>query len=139
MQIYGTVLLDPPEAPVTQLTLGGTELDISLDNGASSFVESVEDDVLVLVPDSGGTTWKINMRALSILNSSGVSELELKLEEESIRISASMELTGTIYAALRAKGFVSGDFILYIDQNATVVAVDGQSWILNADGELIAP
>ena len=46
---------------------------------------------------------------------------------------------GAAYAALRSRGYVSGDFNLCIDRDGLRVEVDGQSFLINDNGELIAP
>ena len=139
MQLYGTVALEPADAPVVQLTLGGAELPVVLDGGDSAFTAVLEGETLVLTPEAGGATWTVNARALEILNRSGAAELTLRLDGGDISLSTALEFQGAAYAALRAQGYVSGDFNLCADASGLRVEVDGQTYLLNENGELIAP
>lgn len=139
MQLYGTVALAPAEAPVTRLTLGGVALSVDLDGGASAFTAALEDETLVLTPVSGGATWTVNARALEILNRSGATALALRLGGDLVTLPTDLEFQGAAYAALRAQGYVSGDFNLRVDDGGLRVEIDGQSFLINDNGELIAP
>ena len=139
MQLYGTVALEPAEAPVTQLTLGGTVLSVTLDGGASAFTATLEGDALALTPESEGACWTVNARALETLNRSGAAMLTLVLGGETTLLSTNLAFRGATYAALRARGFVSGDFNLQIDRDGLRVEIDDQIYLINESGELIAP
>ena len=139
MRLYGTVALAPAEAPVTRLTLGGVALSVDLDGGASAFTAALEDETLVLTPVSGGATWTVNARALEILNRSGATALALRLGGDLVTLPTDLEFQGASYAALRAQGYVSGDFNLRVDDGGLRVEIDGQSFLINDNGELIAP
>ena len=139
MRIYGTVALEPVEAPVAQLTLGDAELSVRLDGGESTFTAALEGETLVLTPETGGTVWTVNARALEILNRSGAAALTLRLDGEAILLPTDFKFQGAAYAALRSRGYVSGDFNLCIDRDGLRVEVDGQSFLINDNGELIAP
>ena len=139
MQLYGTVALEPAEGAVTQLTLGGAELSVTLDGGASAFTATLGGDALTLTPESEGARWTVNARALETLNRSGAATLALALDGETILLPTDLAFRGATYAALRARGFVSGDFNLQIDRDGLRVEIDGQIYLINESGELIAP
>lgn len=120
----------------TQLTLGGTALDIALSDG--DFTEEVLGGTLALTTESG-THWQVNGYALKLLSISGITNVTLTSGGESVTIPTEDFLSGSAYAALRAQGFVSKDFTLEIaisgGVTATVAAAGG---VYEVDGATMA-
>ncbi len=134
MQLYGTVALETSDDEMTLLTLGETELNLTLDGGAA-FTASLEDSTLRLNPVAAGARWEIRLSALQTLNRSGIETLTLVTEGREIQLSTSLELCGSVYGMLRAQGLVAKDFTLEISADQQIVRVGGAQYLLNG-GEL---
>ena len=135
MQLYGTVALEASDAEMTRLTLGETELNLTLDGGAA-FTASLNDSMLYLQPVSSGEHWGINLSALETLNRSGIETLSLVLEGDRIELSTALELCGGVYASLRSQGCVAKDFLLEVESRQLYIAVNGARYRLTGSGEL---
>ena len=135
MQLYGTVALEASEDAMTLLTLGETELNLSLDGGAA-FTATLNESTLRLEPVAAGARWEINLSALQTLHRSGIETLSLTSEGEEIRLPTSLELGGSVYGMLRAQGLVAKDFTLEISADQQIVRVNSARYLLTKDSEL---
>ena len=135
MQLYGTVALEASDAEMTRLTLGETELNLTLDGGAA-FTASLNDSMLYLQPVSSGERWELSLSALETLNRSGIETLSLVLEGDRIELSTALELCGGVYASLRSQGCVAKDFLLEVESQQLYIAVNGARYRLTGSGEL---
>ena len=136
MRLYGAVALSLEEGTaMTALTLGGEALEIALKDGGS-FTAGVEENVLTLTPEGISDAWTMNGYALKALSRSGVETLRLNLNGGTVDFPTRPALTGDVYGALCASGYVSRDFTFTVDQNGVTVAAAGQTWTLNESGEL---
>ena len=130
MQLYGTVALEASDDEMTLLTLGETELNLTLDGGVA-FTASLEDSTLYLEPVSAGARWEIKLSALQTLNRSGIETLRLATEDGEIQLFTDLELCGSVYGMLRAQGLVAKDFTLEISADQQIVRVGGAQYLLN--------
>ena len=134
MRIYGTVALETSDAEMTLLTLGETELNLTLDGGAA-FTASLDASTLLLQPVAAGARWEINLSALQTLKRSGIETLTLAIDGAEIELPTALELGGSVYGMLRAQGLVAKDFVLEITDEGQTVCVNGARYLLH-DGEL---
>ena len=135
MRIYGTVALETSDAEMTLLTLGESELRVTLDGGAA-FTASLDASTLLLQPVAAGARWEINLSALQTLKRSGIETLTLAIEDAEIRLPTALELGGSVYGMLRAQGLVAKDFTLEISAEGQRVSVNGAQYLLTDGGEL---
>ena len=135
MRIYGTVALETSDAEMTLLTLGETELNLTLDGGAA-FTASLDASTLLLQPVAAGARWEINLSALQTLKRSGIETLTLAIDGAEIELPTALELGGSVYGMLRAQGLVAKDFTLEISAEAQTVRVNGAQYLLTDGGEL---
>ena len=135
MRIYGTVSLETSDAEMTLLTLGESELRVTLDGGAA-FTASLDESTLLLQPVAAGARWEINLSALQTLKRSGIETLTLAIEDAEIELPTALELGGSVYGMLRAQGLVAKDFTLEISVEARTVYVAGAQYLLTDGGEL---
>ena len=134
MRIYGTVALETSDAEMTLLTLGESELRVTLDGGAA-FTANLDASTLLLQPVAAGARWEINLSALQTLKRSGIETLTLAIEDAEIRLPTALELGGSVYGMLRAQGLVAKDFTLEITADGQTVCAGGARYLLH-DGEL---
>ena len=135
MRIYGTVALETSDAEMTLLTLGESELRVTLDGGAA-FTASLDASTLLLQPVAAGARWEINLSALQTLKRSGIETLTLAIDGAEIELPTALELGGSVYGMLRAQGLVAKDFTLEISAEAQTVRVNGAQYLLTDGGEL---
>ena len=134
MQLYGTVALEASDEEMTCLTLGESELNLTLDGGAA-FTASLDGSTLHLNPVAEGARWEISLSALQTLNRSGIETLTLATEDGEIELPTELELCGSVYGMLRAQGLVAKDFTLEVSADEQRVSVDGAQYLL-VGGEL---
>lgn len=137
MRLYGAVALESTEAPVQRLSLDDADTAILLDGGNSAFTVRLEDGALWLTPETDGEVWSMSARALTILQRSGVSEVIFSTQGEPLRLSTHLEFCGTHYAALRAQGLVSKDFLLLARSDGLSIEVSGARYALSDEGALV--
>ena len=135
MRIYGTVSLETSDAEMTLLTLGESELRVTLDGGAA-FTARLDASTLLLQPVAAGARWEINLSALQTLKRSGIDTLTLAIDGAEIELPTALELGGSVYGMLRAQGLVAKDFTLEISVEARTVYVAGAQYLLTDGGEL---
>lgn len=135
--LYNTVEVILASSAMTTLTLDGTKLDVMLDDGESKFVAEQTEEGLRLSPVETGECWHISLAALSLMSRSGVSQLELVLNEKNFHLSTDWEATGRVYAQLKAQGLSSKHFILLIDEAGMSLSVNGTVYRLTDDHQLI--
>ena len=137
VQAYGTLKIILSDAAETALSLDGTELPVTLNDGKSGFYAAQDGDTLILKPETDGDAWNINALALKILRRSGISALRLYLNDTEIEISTDWQPCGAAYADLSAAGYVSKDYELTVSASGQTVTVAGQSYTLNENNELV--
>ena len=81
-----TAVFAVTNGPVTVLTLGETELGISLDGGEASFTATLADGVLTLTPVEAGGEWRLSGEALAGLYAQGIDAVALTLDGETCRV-----------------------------------------------------
>lgn len=136
-QAYGTLRIVLSDAAETALSLDGTELSVTLDDGESGFYASQDGDTLILTPETDGDAWHINALALKTLYRSGISALHLHLNDTEVEIPTDWQPCGAAYARLSAAGCVSKDYELMIAASGQTVTVAEQSYTLNENNELV--
>lgn len=124
------------ETAVQSLTLDSTQTQITLDGGASAFLFENAEGRLHLTPEAQGEEWQLSLLALNTLANSGVEQVSFQLGDHCDTLSTRMELSGSIYAALRAQGYVSKDFCLCISREGITVRIAGEQYSINESGEL---
>ena len=128
-------IIDSQEA-MAALVLSSTQSEITLDNGAFFYV-SEEDGKLNLIPETDGECWQLNVLAMNTLSQSGIDRVVFHLGSTSCSLPAQMEFSGSIYASLRAKGYVSKDMDICVDARGVRVQIAGYVYSINDSGELI--
>ena len=136
-QAYGTLKIVLSDAAEKALSLDGTELSVTLDDGESGFYASQDGDTLILTPETDGDAWHINALALKTLRRSGISALRLRINDAEIEISTKWQPCGAIYADLSAAGYVSKDYELTVTASEQNVTVAGQTYKFNENNELV--
>ncbi len=136
MRLYGSVELSLREEAMTQLTLGGEALDVTLDGGAGAFTAALDGDALILTPQTDAEQWDLNGFALKTLARSGVGTLRLSLGDETVTLSTQPELCGRVYEGLCAAGCVSADYDYAVSADGVRVSVNGEDYRLSDAGEL---
>lgn len=131
--LYNTVAILPETSAMTCLTLDGTELEITLDEGDNPFTAETVDETLCLTPVEAGECWHISLAALNLLNRSGISQLNLMLNEQNYTVVTDWEPVGRVYAQLKAQGLSSTHFILLMDENGINLSVDGTVYRVTDD------
>lgn len=136
-QAYGTLKIVLSDAAETALSLDGTELSVTLNDGESGFCAAQDGDRLILTPETDGDAWHINALALKTLRRSGISALRLRINDAEIEISTNWQPCGAIYAGLSAAGYVSKDYELTVTASEQIVTVAGQTYKFNENNELV--
>lgn len=136
MTRYGTVALEVSGEPMRVLTLGGVELEITLDGGAGSFAARLEENAVCLSADETGSVWFLTGQALSVLERSGITWVVVTVDGAEIPLSTGEFLSGREYAALRAAGYVAQDFDWLVSPEGIAVCVDGMSYEVR-DNQLV--
>ncbi len=131
MQLYGTVELRVDRWQSDRLSMGGEELDVTC--GGAYFGATLRQGVLTLKSESDD--WAITQAALKTLNRSGVTDIVVTDGGSSLTLPTGTEMTGTVYAGLRAQGCASSDFVFGVTDGAWTVQVDGRTYSLE-DGVL---
>ncbi|MBQ8506864.1 MAG: hypothetical protein IJ466_05490 [Clostridia bacterium] len=126
-QLYNAAEIEPSEEAVRSILLNGEEIASS-----EAFYVKNEDGVLSLIPEGENARWQLSLRALEVLNASGIETLLLGDEG----MDTGLLPCGAAYGRLRSQGYVSKDFILTLDADGWHAAVAGESYILHASGEL---
>ncbi len=138
MTLFGTVELEiDDEEAMEILTVDDTELDVTLDLGASTFTAVIEDTIMTLTPSESGSSWQLNGAALRTLTRSGIETLELVTDSGTISFDTEISLTGTVYAGLCAQGIVSKDYVWTATSEGVTVCVNDTEYEVNAGGELV--
>ncbi len=136
MQLYGTVALEPSNEAATALVLGGETLPVQLDGGDGEFTAALDGQTLILTPQNGGTLWSLDGRTLKTLMDSGVASIVFELDGVRMELDTAAGLCGENYGALRARGFVSKDFLWTLSADGIRIQADGETWSLGENGEL---
>ena len=136
-QAYGTLKIVLSDAAEKALSLDGTELSVTLNDGESGFCAAQDGDKLILTPETDGDAWHINALALKTLRRSGISALRLRINDAEIEISTKWQPCGAIYADLSAAGYVSKDYELTVTASEQNVTVAGQTYKFNENNELV--
>ena len=126
---------DSAEA-ITALVLECTQTEITLDGGAAFFA-SKDDGKLQLTSESDGACWHLNALAMNTLAESGIDRVVFHVGGTAYSMPTRMEFSGSIYASLRAKGYVSKDMEIRIDALGVHISVDGCSYSINDANELV--
>ncbi|MBP3409907.1 MAG: procyclic acidic repetitive family protein, partial [Clostridia bacterium] len=121
---------------ITALVLSSTQSQITLDNGAAFHVFR-EDAGLQLVPESEGEAWQLNALAMNTLAGNGIECVVFHVGEASYTMSTEMEFSGSVYASLRAEGYVSKDMEIIIDGQGMYVHIAGGVYRIGSNGELV--
>ena len=121
---------------ITALLLESTQAEITLDSGAAFFV-SKDDGKLHLMPESDGACWQLSVLAMNTLAESGIDRVVFHVGSIAHSMPTRMEFGGSAYASLRARGYVSKDMEISIDAQGMRVLVDGCSYRINDNNELI--
>ncbi len=137
MTAFDSLKVVVPEEAETVLTIDGTELDVTLDDGQSAFRAAEKENTLVLTPVSDGEKWSVNALALKRLNRSGITAIRLLLGDTAIDMSTDWQPQGTIYAKLSAAGYVSKDYTLIVTTGGIIVNIENQSYTMNDNNELV--
>ena len=135
MSLYGTVEAVCEDGPMETLVLGGQTLDI--DHGGDPFTAEVDGTALILRCGAEGG-WRFSQSALHTLARSGITRVVCGTASGDRELDTGLSMEGRIYASLRAKGYVSKDFIISLDTDGLTVSVDGQTWLLTDSGQLEA-
>ena len=136
-QAYGTLKIVLSDAAEKALSLDGTALAVTLNDGESGFCAAQDGDKLILTPETDGDAWHINALALKTLRRSGISALRLRINDAEIEISTKWQPCGAIYADLSAAGYVSKDYELTVTASEQNVTVAGQTYKFNENNELV--
>ena len=128
-------IIDSTEA-VTALALNSTQTEITLDNGAAFFVSN-EDGTLQLTPESAGGEWRLSVLAMNTLSQSGIDRVVFQMDGASCSLPAQMKFSGSVYASLRAKGYVSKDMEICVDARGVRVHIADGVYSINDSGELM--
>ena len=136
MQLYGTVTIEVPDAPMTILTLGDEALNIVLDSGTNTFTAAAMESTLVLTPEANGVQWSINGLALKTLRRSGIEWLDLGVGSDFVKIPTQWSFQGAEYARLCAEGYVSKDYTVIVGTDSIWVEVAGEIYRIDDQGEL---
>ena len=129
--------IESTEEAVRALVLESTQAEITLDGGESAFTAIVEDGQLTLTPESGGSEWRLSALAMTTLAASGVERVVFDLDTFSCSLPSELSLSGSVYASLRAQGYVSKDCVLSITTQGLSVDVAGSKYSINQSGELV--
>lgn len=128
--------LEPSNEAATALVMGGETLPVQLDGGDSAFTAVLDGQTLILTPQNGGTLWSLDGRTLKTLMDSRVESIVFELNGAQMELDTATELCGEIYGALRARGFVSKDFLWTFSTDGIRIQTDGETWLLGENGEL---
>ena len=134
---YVCSTIESTEEAVRALLLESTQTEITLDGGESAFTAIVEDGQLTLTPESGGSEWRLSALAMTTLAASGVERVVFDLDAFSCSLPSELNLSGSVYASLRAQGYVSKDCVLSITTQGLSVDVAGSKYSINQSGELV--
>ena len=134
---YVCSTIESTEEAVQALVLESTQAEITLDGGESAFTAIVEDGQLTLTPESGGSEWRLSALAMTTLAASGVQRVVFDLDAFSCSLPCELNLSGSVYASLRAQGYVSKDCVLSITTQGLSVDVAGSKYSINQSGELV--
>ena len=121
---------------VTALALSSTQTEITLDSGAA-FIAETENGVLHLRPESDGETWMLNALAMKTMAESGVESVVFHVGDGEYTLPTQMQFSGSVYASLRAKGYVSKDMEIRVDAMGVRVHIAGGIYQINENGELM--
>ena len=142
-------LVGATEETMNTLTLGGEELELSLEGGvftlalydpehpeASREEHEAMGDTLILTTEGIGS-WKINGAVLRKLNKSGVDTLMLQNGKQSVSVPTDGFLAGWVYDELKSRGTAGRrfEYEMRVDENGThwQVTVEGKTYELGED------
>ena len=142
-------LVGATEETMNTLTLGGEELELSLEGGvftlalydpehpeASREEHEAMGDTLILTAEGIGS-WKINGAVLRKLNKSGVDTLVLQNGKQSVSVPTDGFLAGWVYDELKSRGTAGRrfEYEMRVDENGThwQVTVEGKTYELGED------
>ena len=142
-------LVGAPEEAMNTLTLGGEQLELSLEGSAFTLAlydpehpeaskeeQEAMGDTLILTAKGIGS-WKINGAVLRKLNKSGVDKLVLQNGEQSVSVPTEGFLAGWAYDELKSRGTAGRrfDYELQVDENGAhwQVTVEGKTYELGED------
>ena len=134
---YVCSTIESTEEAVRALVLESTQTEITLDGGESAFTAIVEDGQLTLTPENDGSEWRLSALAMTTLAASGVERVVFELDAFSCSLPSELNLSGSVYASLRAQGYVSKDCVLSITKQGLSVDVAGSKYSINQSGELV--
>ena len=121
---------------ITSLFLSSTQTEITLDDGAFFFIAE-EDGKLQLTPESEGKCWYLSVLAMNTLFESGIDRVVFQVGNTSCSLLTQMEFSGSTYASLRAKGYVSKDMVVCVNMNGVRIHVADCIYSINENGELV--
>lgn len=133
MTSYNKVSILPGEEAMSILTLNGTKLPLTLDGGASKFTVKAASGAITLTPVKNGSSWQVNGHVLTMVRKSGVKRLLLQLGDTTLTLATEWEPQGTVYASLRALGYVSSDFDWQLTADGITATVDGKTYRVEND------
>ena len=139
MTLYASLKVTVSGKAMKSLTVGDTDLKVTLDNGSSSFKAKLNKTgtKITLTPSGEGSSWQIPGQALKKLNASGVATLAVTLNGESLTMSTAVPLSGTIYTALRCEGYPEATWLWIIDSEGLHCQVNGRQYLyLSESGTL---
>lgn len=124
-----------PSQPMTQLTMGGTALELGLSGEGATFTASLagvkaadgsQADALILTASGDDAVWYFDGQALRTLHNSGIVELVLRQGDAVITMPTQGMLSGYAYDALRMAGVPSKGFAFTVDMAGPVVTVTAE-------------
>ena len=121
---------------MTALVLSSTQAEITLDDDAFFFICEKEGK-LHLTPESDGECWRLNALAMNTLAQSGIERVVFQVGSTSYSLPTQMEYSGSVYASLRAKGYVSKDMEIRVDAKGVRVYIADGVYSINDGGELV--
>ena len=128
-------IIDSTET-MTALALSSTQTEITLDSGAAFFA-SKDDGKLQLTPESDGACWHLNALAMNTLAESGIDRVIFNVGSTAYSMPTRMEFSGSVYASLRAKGYVSKDMDIRVDARGVRLHIADGVYSISDSGELI--
>ena len=135
--LYGAILLPQSSETTGVFSLGDSGLDIVLDQGENPFEVSFVQNTLTLTPVDGGNCFQLSAAALRLLKRSGANRVTVILDGQAHALSTDWEPEGRVYAQLRAQGLTAKDFLLVITGNGLQISVQGKSYRLTEENQLV--
>lgn len=135
MTAYDSLKLTISGKEMKSLVVGGTKLNVTLNEGKYAFKAALnkKKTVLTLTPVKKGTAWQVPGLALKKLCASGIKTLALVLNGETLTISTSVPLKGTVYTALRQEGWPEATYQWIVDSKGLHAQVNGARYLYESD------